>query len=203
VKKPDYRTWPFFYRAANADEEWLFDNRRFVRGRIIDVGTPRGIRPFLSECGSVEVLDIQPTVSKFEFSSLTDIQADVTDLRGALEDASVDTLIATNILEHVERPQAAMDEFHRVLRPGGHLFLLTPLCYPWHMNPDYWRFTEQGIRLLAHRAGFRAADIIELSTTRPAREMLVAHFAALWENKRDAEGIRLGLSVRYLLRRGD
>ncbi len=199
VNRPDYSTWPFFYRGANADEEWLYDNRHLMHGRIIDVGTPRGIRPFLGGCGTVEVLDLLPTVTKFEYTSPVDIQADITDLSGVLTDGSVDTMIATNILEHVTDPQAAVNELHRVLQPGGHLFLLTPFCYPWHMDPDYWRFTEQGIQLLAERAGL---TIVSIETTHPARKELDAYFTALWEGKGDLKrAAGIGLSVRCILRK--
>lgn len=37
-----------------------------------------------------------------------------------------DTVVAVNILEHVEDDQSALDTFFRVLRPGGYLFLFVP-----------------------------------------------------------------------------
>ncbi len=42
-------------------------------------------------------------------------------------DASFDVVISLDVLEHVERLEAALTECHRVLRPGGTLLLAAPL----------------------------------------------------------------------------
>jgi SAM-dependent methyltransferase len=54
-----------------------------------------------------------------------DIVATAEDL-SAIDDASVDFVIANHLLEHVEDPVAALCEFHRVLRPGGLMYLAVP-----------------------------------------------------------------------------
>ncbi|MGH7263374.1 MAG: class I SAM-dependent methyltransferase [Candidatus Rokuibacteriota bacterium] len=43
-----------------------------------------------------------------------------------LADGSQDFVIASHLLEHLEDPIAAFEEWHRVLRPGGVLFLAVP-----------------------------------------------------------------------------
>jgi SAM-dependent methyltransferase len=50
---------------------------------------------------------------------------DVTRL--ALPDRSLDLVICSHVLEHVERDRAALAEFARVLRPGGRAVILVPL----------------------------------------------------------------------------
>ena len=44
-------------------------------------------------------------------------------------DASFDLVLCYVVLEHLEQPMAALQEFWRVLRPGGALILKTPAAY--------------------------------------------------------------------------
>jgi SAM-dependent methyltransferase len=65
------------------------------------------------------------------------------------QDQSYDLVLCTQVLHLVRRPQRALEEFARVLAPGGHVFLTTHGVYPFHPNPaDYWRWTQQGLPAL-------------------------------------------------------
>lgn len=64
-------------------------------------------------------------------------------------DESVGTVISCDTLEHVEFPHRALLEIHRILKPGGMVFLSTVLDFRIHDSPaDYWRFTPDGMRSL-------------------------------------------------------
>ena len=64
-------------------------------------------------------------------------------------DESVGTVICLETLEHVTDPIRAVQEMHRVLRPGGVLAISSLMFFPIHEHPaDYWRFTPQGFELL-------------------------------------------------------
>jgi SAM-dependent methyltransferase len=65
------------------------------------------------------------------------------------DDASVGTVVALETLEHVADPIRAVQEMHRILRPGGVLAISSLMFFPIHEHPaDYWRFTPQGFELL-------------------------------------------------------
>jgi SAM-dependent methyltransferase len=62
---------------------------------------------------------------------------------------SVGWCISCDTFEHVEYPQQAISELHRILMPGGFLILTSVMLYPIHAAPyDYWRFTPDGFRSL-------------------------------------------------------
>jgi SAM-dependent methyltransferase len=64
-------------------------------------------------------------------------------------DESVGTVICLETLEHVADPLRAVQEMHRVLRPGGVLAISSLMFFPIHAHPwDYWRFTPEGFELL-------------------------------------------------------
>ncbi|HBO78999.1 MULTISPECIES: methyltransferase domain-containing protein [Cupriavidus] len=48
------------------------------------------------------------------------------DALGRFEDASVDVVVSFETLEHVAAPTALLDEFRRVLRPGGRIIVSVP-----------------------------------------------------------------------------
>ena len=84
--------------------------------------------------------------------------ADVFGDAGALPFATgcADAVLCTEVIEHVPDPAGMLNEFARVLGPGGAVLLTAPFTWHLHDEPhDYWRFTEFGLRLLFERAGFR------------------------------------------------
>jgi len=60
-----------------------------------------------------------------------------------------DTVLCSEVLEHLHSPEIALAEMKRVLKSGGILILTTRFIYPIHDAPnDYWRFTKYGLRYL-------------------------------------------------------
>jgi SAM-dependent methyltransferase len=53
-------------------------------------------------------------------------------------DASLDAILCTGVFEHIERPLEAIDEFARILRPGGRLFLTVPQACRVHRVPTHF-----------------------------------------------------------------
>lgn len=136
--------------------------RRFadrLRGRVLDVGAGGGDLASTYETYSTEIeeyiaLDLDPAPD-------IDIVADGTRLPVA--DESVDAVVSSSVLEHVPPSDvgALVLEAGRVLRPGGHLLLVTPFDRPIHADPhDFSRPTTHGVRALAETAGFGSVRTI-------------------------------------------
>ena len=66
-----------------------------------------------------------------------------------------DVIICTQVLEHVEYPQKVINEFYRILKPGGKLFLTVPQGYGLHGEPyNFYNFAKFGLESLFKNAGF-------------------------------------------------
>ncbi len=74
-----------------------------------------------------------------------------------------DSVVSTEVLEHVSNPQKVIDEFYRVLKPKGRLFLTTPQQYMIHQEPyNFFYFTYYGLELLLKESGFKKYKIIPM-----------------------------------------
>ncbi|MCI0459254.1 MAG: methyltransferase domain-containing protein [Gemmataceae bacterium] len=77
-----------------------------------------------------------------------DIVGDIHQL--PIDDNSFDCVFCTGTLEHVADPFQAVHEIHRVIKPGGIVHIDVPFIQGYHADPtDYWRFTLDGLKLLA------------------------------------------------------
>lgn len=74
-----------------------------------------------------------------------------------------DHAFCMEVLEHVEYPGEVLDNIYSNLKEGGTLHLSVPFMYPVHGEQDYWRFTDQGLTLLAERAGFNKIKVWDIA----------------------------------------
>lgn len=128
------------------------ENSRYVRGIVLDAGSGgvERYKKFL-QCEKYIKLDIN-------VSAKPDILGSVESM--PMDNESVDSVIATQVLEHVKNPQKAVEEFYRVLKIGGYCLLTAPQYSELHEEPnDYFRFTKFGLEELFKKAGFKIIKI--------------------------------------------
>jgi SAM-dependent methyltransferase len=78
-----------------------------------------------------------------------------------LDSGSFDTVLCTQVVEHVADHYAVMNEAFRLLKGGGVLILSAPMYWPLHEEPyDFFRFTRHGLRHLLEKIGFVELEII-------------------------------------------
>lgn len=115
----------------------------YARGSLLDVGCGKAplygaYRPRVDTITCIDWGD----------SPHLDIEHNLSRTPWPLEDASFDTLLATDVLEHLPYPDSFFAEARRLLRPGGRLILGVPFMYWIHEGPhDYQRYTEHRLRL--------------------------------------------------------
>jgi len=78
----------------------------------------------------------------------------------AYPDASFDTIILSDVLEHIRKPEGLIREMHRILAPGGQVIMNVPFYYGLHEQPfDYYRYTQFALRAMTEDAGFAVVEL--------------------------------------------
>jgi SAM-dependent methyltransferase len=78
---------------------------------------------------------------------------------------SYDTVLSTQVLEHIKEPELYLRECHRLLRPRGELILTTHGLFEEHGCPyDFQRWTCRGLEVLVEQSGFEVIESGKLTT---------------------------------------
>jgi SAM-dependent methyltransferase len=123
--------------------------------RVLDVGA--GEQPYRELFEHVDYRTTDWANSVHPGARRVDYIAPAHDL--PIPDSTFDTVLSTQVLEHVAEPAGVLRELHRVLRPGGRVFVTLPLAWELHEEPfDFYRYTRYGISHLMRTAGFTSID---------------------------------------------
>jgi phosphatidylethanolamine/phosphatidyl-N-methylethanolamine N-methyltransferase len=130
-----------------------------IGGRILEVGVGTGISlPDYSRSNTLVGIDIsEPMLLKakqrVEQFNLTNVESlsvmDVSHL--GFSDASFDVVVAQYVITAVPDPEAALNEFARVLKPGGEMILVNHISAESGLR----RAFELGFAPIARRLGWR------------------------------------------------
>lgn len=94
-----------------------------------------------------------------------------------LEDGSIDTVILSDVLEHIFNPKSLLREIYRILRADGTVLLNTPFTYPEHEKPyDYFRYTEFFFRKMVKEIGYELAVIKKVGGEREVILTLIGKY---------------------------
>jgi SAM-dependent methyltransferase len=177
---------------------WLNRQQAWVGGDLLDLGC--GNRPFAAWYRPLVASSVgldAVAVARVDVVAMAD--------RLPIRTGAFDTVLATQVLEHVTDADLMVAEMHRVLRPGGHALVTVPYLYPTHEEPyDYWRFTHFGLASILHRHGF---DVVELDAKGGAGTMSLHYLtlaaraaaAALERRRSPNPSARPGRATRALI----
>ena len=127
----------------------------YVQGKVIDVGagSAKYKTIILKKADAYLAFDV---VAGDNIDHVGDV------LNMPFANESFDTVISTQVLEHVEKPWVMIKEIERILKPNGICILTAPFLISYHPDPtDFFRYTESGIISLFKNEKF---EIIESGT---------------------------------------
>jgi SAM-dependent methyltransferase len=131
---------------------------RYARGRLLDLGCGKVplYQIYAPHVDDVICTDWPMTLHGDAFIDFAnDLNAGI-----PLRDATIDTIVLSDVLEHIFHPDAVLREIQRVLRPGATALINTPFLYLVHEAPhDFYRYTPYAIERMARGAGL---EVIQL-----------------------------------------
>jgi SAM-dependent methyltransferase len=171
------------------EQEPVGERRRLLesigdRAEVLDVGCWAGAtgRLLARERGaSVDGVEPDPDMAGIAQGHYRRVFSDTVEqtLRGELaaDSATYDALLFLDVLEHLVDPWNVLRESHRLLRPGGSIFVSLPNVAYWSVRKELalgrWRYTESGLLDRTHLRFF---------TAETARELLVGtRWGVTWE----------------------
>ena len=94
-----------------------------------------------------------------------------------LDDNRYDTILLSDVLEHIQKPHLLWKEMYRIMNTDGTLLLNVPFFYWLHADPyDYFRYTKYALQAMAEEVGF---EIIRIEPVGGAPEVLTDIVAKL------------------------
>ena len=120
----------------------------FIYGDVLDVGAgDRSRYDDLFKFDSYTKMDIK-TGPNVDVSGSAD--------KIPFSDAKFDSVVCTQVFEHLSHPHRGAREIARVLKSGGQLLLTVPQMNELHEEPhDYFRYTKYGLTVLFENVGLR------------------------------------------------
>lgn len=121
-------------------------------GRLLDLGCGKAplYHAYRNLIKSSTCVDWVNTLHKNEY---LDCECDLT-VELPFPDVSFDTVLLSDVLEHIPQPELLCREIARMLAPGGKLIMNVPFYYWLHERPhDYHRYTEFALRRLMTISG--------------------------------------------------
>lgn len=122
-----------------------------ITGKMLDVGC--GTKPYkhLFHAAEYVGLDIDTTLNREE----KDIDFFYDGNHFPFPEKAFDSLLCSQVFEHVFNPENFLKEMNRVLKMDGKALITVPFVWDEHEQPyDFARYSSFGLRSVFERAGF-------------------------------------------------
>lgn len=148
--------------VARLYDRYIVDH---CRGKLVDLGCGKVPLYQAYRDHVVEIVCVDKPGTPHG-TAFIDYECDLSQ-RLPFRDGEFDTVILSDVLEHLAEPQHLFHEMARICVGGGKCLISVPFYYGLHEEPhDYYRYTEFALRRLAEGAGFNVV-LIESSGGAP------------------------------------
>lgn len=132
----------------------IHDLAHYIKGRVLDVGAGEYDRYGKMFTAQEYVrMDVQEGFGVDVIGSAEEIP---------FPDESFDSIICTQVFEHLPHPMKAAREIHRALKKGGVVLITVPQVNELHEEPnDFFRYTCFGLESMFKEAGFEMVEKIQ------------------------------------------
>jgi ubiquinone/menaquinone biosynthesis C-methylase UbiE len=89
-----------------------------------------------------------------------DIVSDITKI--PVEDHSFDSILCSEVIEHLPYPERSIEELHRILKPGGQMIITAPFCSLTHFSPYHYSsgFNSYFYQYHLGRLGYEIEELV-------------------------------------------
>lgn len=168
-------------------------NAHYLNGRMLDLGC--GSKPY-SQLFLVEEyvgVDIKNPVHP-EDDMNVDIFYD--GKRLPFKDNFFDSVLSTQVFEHVEDIGLTLNEIRRVTKKGGRCLFTVPFAWPEHGMPyDFRRYSVEGLKILLKNKGF---EVIKIQKTTNFAESLFQLMCIFFSELLDTKIMSINLLLRII-----
>lgn len=166
---------------------------KYAKGRLVDLGCGKVplFEAYRNHITDNVCVDWENTLHKNEF---LDFEYDLSK-EMPFDDDEFDTIILSDVLEHIPDPERIWREMSRILAPQGVAIINVPFYYWLHETPhDYYRFSEYALRRLAIRNNFTILILKPIGgTPEILADLLAKHFQTLPIIGRGLAGLTQGI----------
>ena len=128
---------------------------RHVRGRTLDIGC--GSKPYQHLFDASEYVGMELYSKAAAHAKKADVHYDGISFPFGKE--TFDSVVSTQVIEHVPDPGRFLSRVHEVLKPDGVLLLSVPLLWVEHEQPmDFRRYSSFGLKAVIEEADFRIIE---------------------------------------------
>lgn len=147
--------------------------QQHAKGKLLDLGCGKAplFLAYKDYVSDITCIDWECTMHEKEY---LDFECDLTKVL-PFTDREFDTIIISDVLEHVPQPEHLWREMSRILSGDGKIIMSVPFYYWLHEQPhDYYRYTEFALRRFVESSGLR---LIQLNSIGGAPEIMADIFS--------------------------